>query len=86
MISDYFDYPSDLLIDPDHQIEVAIMRIMMGSHLQVMDAFGYAGLPQRRERLWIVGTNKFATRSAWTCEVGNSWDVLVQSPLNKYSC
>ena len=35
-----------------------------------MDAFGYAGLPQRRERLWIVGTNKYATRSAWTCEVG----------------
>ena len=42
----------------------------MDSHLQVMDAFGYAGLPQRRERLWIVGTNKYATRSAWTCEVG----------------
>ncbi|CAL1169991.1 unnamed protein product [Cladocopium goreaui] len=29
---------------------------------KVMDAFGYAGLPQRRERLWIVGTNKYATR------------------------
>eukprot|EP00435_Cladocopium_sp_Y103_P026155 s1675_g6.t1 len=30
--------------------------------LPVMDSFGYAGLPQRRERLWIVGTNKYATR------------------------
>lgn len=29
---------------------------------KVMDSLGYAGLPQRRERLWIVGTNKYATR------------------------
>ena len=30
-----------------------------------MDAFTYAGLPQRRQRVWIVGTNKFATKSTW---------------------
>ena len=37
---------------------------------QVMDCHEYGGLPQRRPRLWIVGTNTYATKSTLASKCG----------------
>ena len=48
----------------DFKIKYIVSNSLYFLTWQVLDAFTHGALPQRRERLWIVGVNSYAMKGA----------------------